>query len=443
MAVYGKKSTNKSIISMFGKELDVSKLISSLTSYTSLNLLAFNTVQATANVVLGETMQKIDSFAGEHVNPKSMLYGTDYYMRNLPKMMGDIAARNKNSTASLLIERFDIMHEDVRHDTTFSKRSRVGQILDSSTLFWLQAAGEHWMQSRFLFAMLHDKRAYNEKGEDIGPLIKQYYSKDGVLKINKEVHLIKSKWTEKDQQVFKRKVKGLLSRMHGEYSDLGRVAAQRYVLGQLAYQFRKFIVPGIRRRYGRRTYIQRLDQFVEGNYITTAKFAYSLVKDLGQLNLALMAEDWAALSKHEKANVKRTVGEAATLLALFILISAMWRDDDEEADYGTTGALGIEWMDTDWLNSFMEYQAERLSTELGFFTRIGEAMKILRSPAATMSVAENTARFFNNLFNFNEYYERGPWAGQRKITKNVVNYVPVYRQYYRLRDVKDQIQWLR
>jgi hypothetical protein len=429
MAVYGRKSKDSSIVNIWGKELDVSKLIDGLTNFTSMNLLSLNVVQGTANAILGETMQAIDAFAGEHVSAKSLTLGTDYYMRNLHKMMGDVAARNNSSTASLLIENFDILHNNPAYDTVFSKKSRVGQLLDTGTLYFVQEAGEHWMQSRFLFAMLKDKRALDKDGNDIGSLLDKYYSDNGKLKIHKDVDLEKSKWTERDQQVFKRKVKGLLSRMHGEYSDLGRVALQRMALGRMAYQFRKFIMPGWKRRWSGRRYIQRLDQFTEGNYITTGRFVKELVKDMKILNLALMSEEWASLSPHEKANVKRTAGELAFLAMTIVLASAIFSMDGDDED--------------EWFTSFMAYQLYRFQSELMFFVNPGDAMKILRSPMASMSVIENIGKFIDQSFSPGERYERGPWKGELKIKRTMVNFVPIYKQYYRARDVDQQITFFR
>ena len=110
----------------------------------------------------------------------------------------------------------------------------------------------------------------------------------------------------------------------------------------------------------------------------------------------------------------------------------MFRDDEGEL-----------LADQPWLWDFMEYQSERLSTELGFFSKPSEALKILRSPAASMSTIENVVRFFDSAFNFNERFERGPWKGQRKIEKYTVNLIPIYKQYYRARDIKEQVPWLR
>jgi hypothetical protein len=219
--------------------------------------------------------------------------------------------------------------------------------------------------------------------------------------------------------------------MHGEYSDLGRVALQRLAIGRLAYMFRKFVVPGFKRRYGRKQYIQRLDQFTEGNYRTTFNFLKQLKQDLHLFKYSLMAEDWAALSDHEKANIRRTIGEVTALLSTIVLANFAYSrvtDDDDEDHF--------------W--SFMAYQAYRLRAELLFFSpKIDEAMTIMRSPMASMSVIENSIKLVDQMFNPLDQYERGPWKGDYKIKKTLINFVPLWKQYYKLRDVEDQIAWFR
>jgi len=431
MAVYGKKSLPGTLWHV--KEdvvLDVSKMVDSLNRYTSISLLAFNVVQAGANAILAETIQAIDAFAHEHVSIKSLTKATGKYSKWLPAMVGDWGARAPHHVGSLLIEWANVLHTDVT-DVNFSKKTKVGQLLELSTTFALQKAGEHWAQGRFLYAMLEEKRAYNEAGEDIGSMLDNYYAEDGVLKIKDNVSLVKSKWTQKDQEVFMIKARGLLSRMHGEYSDLGRVAIQRMAVGKLAYMFRKFVVPGWRRRYGRMTYIQRIDQNVEGNYITMFKFLNELRKDLKIFQMALMSEEWAALSDHEKANVRRALGEVVSVISVTILAGALYKGlegDDED----------------DRLLAYWAYQAYRLQTELLFFSpKIDEAMTILRSPAAAMSVAENAIRLIGQMGNPGKRYERGPWKGELKIKKTAINFVPLYKQYYKMRDVEGTIAFFK
>lgn len=441
MAVYGRKSLPSSVYNVLGKDVDLSKLIDALTQFTSLNLLGFNLVQGTANVALGEAMQAIDAFAGEHVSTKSLSKATAYYARHMHKFIfQDWGSRDIKSTQSQIIEWFDIMHVDQANDTTFNKKSKVGQFLDTSTLYMVQSAGEHWMQNRFLFAMLIEKRALDRDGNDIGSMLEQYYTDEkGELQLRHDndgkeegkLNLKKSKWTERDQYMFKRKVKGLLSRMHGEYSEEGRVAIQRLALGRMAYQFRKFVIPGFKRRWAQKHYIQRLDQFVEGNYVTTGKFLTRMIRDLKTLGWSAMSENWTRLSEHEKANIHRALGELAFFLGAAMLASKVFDiegDDDIE--------------DSRW-NAFMTYQTYRFMTEMAFYINIKETLQILRSPMASLSVIENLGKFLTQLASPGERFERGPWKGQLKLEKRAVNLIPVYRQYYRLRDVEESINFMR
>jgi hypothetical protein len=429
MAVYGKRSKPGSIWHITDNfVLDGAKFVDAINQYTSLSLLAFNFVQGGANILIGETMEAIDAFAGEHVTIKSLTKASGRYTRWLPGMMGDWGMRAPTHVGSLLIERFGILHDDIA-DVNFSKKTKVGQAFDLGTLYVMQRAGEHWMQSRFLYAMLLEKKAYNTAGEEIGNMLDQYYSKNGELRIKKEVDLKKSKWTKVDQFAFSRKVKGLLSRMHGEYSDLGRIAIQRLAIGRMAYMFRKFVVPGFKRRWAKSKYIQRLGQTVEGNYQTTFRFIGNLLTELKIFKLSLMSEEWTALNDHEIANIRRMLGEVVAFLGTVILIHFFAKgleDDDEE----------------NWRFAYFAYQAYRLQTELLFWTpKLDEAMTILRSPMASMSVFENMIKLIDQMFSAAERYERGPWKGEYKIKKTMINFVPLWKQYYKARDVKEQIRW--
>jgi hypothetical protein len=252
----------------------------------------------------------------------------------------------------------------------------------------------------------------------------------GDLELSDKVDRDKSEWTEDHEFEFGYKVRGILSRLHGEYSDLGRVALQRGALGRMGFMFRKFVVPGFKRRWGKKDYVERLGDFVEGNYITTGRFFHQLGRDLIQFKFDLMAEDWKNLSDHEKANVKRTLTELTALTMAIILanvaIAAIKEidDDDEERMW-----------------SFMAYQALRLKAELLFFVSPGDMWDIMRSPMASMSVVENIFKLFGQMMTPADRYERGPWKGHLKIEKTLTNLTPGYRQFYRIRDIRDQLAW--
>jgi hypothetical protein len=206
---------------------------------------------------------------------------------------------------------------------------------------------------------------------------------------------------------------------------MGRAAAERHAILSLALLFRKFIVPGIQRRYKKNSYVERVQDYTEGYYRTTARYLSSLVKEVNLLGLVLQGEEWNKLSRMEKSNIKRTVGDIAWLVTA-IIVAGLFKglgDDDDE-----------------WIYSFGQYEMQRFQTELLFFTpKIDESMTILQSPFASMSLLINTGKFIGQLADPTERNKTGDWKGHLKLEKLMWNYVPVMKSFYSTRDIKSQL----
>jgi hypothetical protein len=426
--VYGKSERDEGTATLFGVTIDKAKAADWLNRFTSINMLAGNFTQGTANVILGETMQRIETFAGRYINRKAYRKGRFFYDKNFPGIIGDIGSRKPKNIVSLLLERFDVLNEYDRAD--FRKDSRFGQLMKSDTLFFTSKVGEHFIQSRFLLGMLANKKAYDADGNELGTMLDMYKAKDGKLILDDRVDVNKSKWTEKDQDAFLYKTRGVLSQLHGEYSRIGKVAIERRALGRMAFMFRKFVEPGFRRRWGNLNYNERLEDFTEGNYRTTGKFFKTLINDMRKFQFDLLKEDWNKLTDVEKANIHRTIAEVGFLISAIILSKVFLSLRADQDD------------DRDWIYEFAAYQMLRYRTELLFFFNPAESLKILRSPAASMAMLENTIKVFNQLMtNPFEVYERGHFKGDLKLKKQAIDFIPIRKQIYKLRDIQSQLNW--
>lgn len=425
-AVYGQPKKNQGTV----LGMDTAKLADAMGKYTSLNLLGLNVIQGTANAILGEALQTAERIAGEYIPKSAYRKGTAFYMKNFAGILGDVGQRGSKNIVTMLMEDFDVL--DNWEGSDFSKRQKYRHAMTSNTLFFTTHAGEHEMQGRFLLSMLADKEAFDKDGNSLGSMLNLYSvnKETGRKQLDPRVDLEKSEWTEDDQFDFSYKTRGILSRLHGEYSDLGKVAIQRGAAGRMAFMFRKFIVPGFKRRWGKRDYIERLGEVVEGNYRTTGRFAGQLARDLIELKFQI-GTHWNEMSDHEKANIRRTITEVAFLVSAIVLANIAIVKIKEIDDEGE-----------ERLWAFMAYQALRLKSELLFFMNPADTFAILRSPMASMSVIENLGRLLSQMVTEpTARYERGPWKGQLKINKTLVNTVPGYRQYYRVRDQRDQLAW--
>jgi len=162
-------------------------------------------------------------------------------------------------------------------------------MFSSSTLFFMNNAGEHWMQNRTSLALANNYKMKSPEGKlvnlwdamevihldnsnkDLGARLqlKQGYTKeDG------------SEFTKEDVEKFTRRSAALNQRMYGIYNKIDRSAVQRLALGRMAVMFRKYMIPSLNRRFAKAAYNQDLQAWTEGYYNTTGKFLVTLAKDL-------------------------------------------------------------------------------------------------------------------------------------------------------------------
>jgi hypothetical protein len=143
--------------------------------------------------------------------------------------------------------------------------------------------------------------------------------------------------------------------------------------------FRKFISPGVRRRFGQLTIDNELDELHEGYFMTALRLLNTEMKEL---------KDWAifrenTLTAKEKSNLRKLVAEIGmfySMVGMFALASATLDDDEDN-----------------WVTNMALYQMRRFQTELGFYFSPPEALKILKSPAATTTTWQRVIKFGDQL----------------------------------------------
>lgn len=436
MQMYGQMKKDEGSWDIMGWRFDKAKLGDILGKYSSYSLLGLNIVQGITNVNVGELTTMTEAIAGEYVTVKDMHKATVTYSKELGSMMGDIGELVPRSKLGKLNEKWDILNE--YEGGNYKKNSRFAQLMQASTLFFMSHMGEHFMQTRMMIAMLSKVEAKNSKGEVIGNMYDMYYTtNEGELKLKDEVDLVKSNWTSEQQHLFGMKVKTLLSRLHGQYSELGKNAAQRWVVGRLALMFRKFIVPGYKRRWEKRKVNEFLEDEVEGSYRALFGFLGNSIKELRALGMASASDNWNKLTVKDQRNILRGASELAmaTLIAGFAAVALSLRgemDDDDEI-------LG---MDARYVMGALAYGFLRVKSEMFFFANPVETMTILKSPAVATSMIENIIKLIGQILVPTSgwaTYERGSWKGSPKIYKTMVNLVPGIKQYYKAKNIEDSL----
>jgi hypothetical protein len=156
-------------VTIFGYTVDRAKALDALNSFTAINLLGVNFMAGFANLNLGEITQINEAFAGQYTTVKDLHKATKYYYKNLGGIIGDIGERRPRNIVSLLIDRFNVLNEEI--DGKLNLNSKFANMMKTNTLFFTSHAGEHYMQTRFMLAMLTTMRAIDSEGNDLGTML--------------------------------------------------------------------------------------------------------------------------------------------------------------------------------------------------------------------------------------------------------------------------------
>lgn len=427
MIVYGKGQDSMGTIEnpFFGK-IDMGKVVNLFSQYASLRVMGLNYISMVNNAAQAEVAQAIETFSKRYVSPKSYTRATGEYLISMPEILGDVGSRVPTSKINLLNQLFMTFSDYSNGAMRLS--NRFSRLFNSGALYFTTNIGEHEAQSRFLIAMLMDKRALDKDGKDMGSIYDFYTVEDGKLVFDKDG--VVANWTNEDRLNMSARVRSILMSMHGNYSEKDKVALQRNGYLKLALMFRKWIVPTWRKRFDGLYYDNVMQDYREGYYRTggrfyansVKKFFYKLIDETKAAEIAINA-DWHNLTEQEKANVRRMTTEiviTATLALLYSVIKHYADDDDDK-----------------FLDN-IAYQFYRLRTDMGFYYNPRDMLKIIQSPFPSSSSIKSISNLFDQILNPLDRYERGPWEDHLKLEKRLYDLLPVVRQLYRARDIENE-----
>ena len=394
MQVYGKRQKDHGAVTIMGKELDVTQMMNATLSAGSFRVLAANKHAGLSNLTFGQLMSYIEGWAGQHYGLGNFIKAKSIYFSSLPGITADAFSRQPSSKIGMINEKFDLLQEFDEFGNRLSHR-KVGLRGNLGATFVLMSAGEHMIQTQMGVAQLLNTKFKTSKGEV--NLYDSYKVVEGRLELDPEVA---EQFSLEDRILLSEKMAAAYQRIHGIYNNKDRAAIQQYAAGRWALQFRKWARPGMLRRFQGAEklfyhkdskfkgpeYNERLQSFVEGNYVTALKFLNTLKKEVMAMRFKTMPEQWNKLEKFEQENIKRAIGETVSYFMLILLGGGLgFGYDDEE---GPEEMSDFRWQ--------MLYNVKRVQSELGFYTT-SSFFEILRTPAANMTTIEAYWKFIGQL----------------------------------------------
>lgn len=275
-------------------------------------------------------------------------------------------------------------------------------------------------------------------------------NEDGYMEIKKDSLLANYDSNETLMMLsdLRNRVISVNKKIHGVYDKLGQAQLERKWFGSLVMQYHKHIPIGINKRFRSEGYFNESRSTIEkGAYISLYDFlATPFKKDKYKLGLtdqeAEAAEGfknvikniidflthiglyWNLLPEHEKANIRRNLGDVTGILGAMFLIIALRAITDDDDEDGRLYNLAL-------------YEADRLLSESLQFNPIGaynEAKKLWSTPIAAQSGIQDLFQSVGLLTKmimqgdeFDPYYHSGRFAGEHKLSVYIQRRIPVWR----------------
>jgi len=192
------------------------------------------------------------------------------------------------------------------------QRTRLERALGTETLFMFNDIGEYWTYNRTFIALAHAYPLKDKDGKETNVWDAFEVVKDGqVSRVRLKEGVTKSDgtaFTEEDVQKLTNKNKRIYQKMNGIYNKHDRAAIQQWALGRMAFTFRKFLIPGMNRRFQTSMYDFETDTYSEGFYNTFAQWF------TGKAGTKGMWKFWADpnLNETQKANIVRSMVDFLT-----------------------------------------------------------------------------------------------------------------------------------
>ena len=219
--------------------------------------------------------------------------------------------------------------------------------------------------------------------------------------------------------------------MHGIYNKVDAGAIQRRWYGKVMMMFRKFIRPGIIKRFGtkfgRAAWDESSGEWNKGTYVSGVLMLRHLLMGYMKYGMSVQAS-WNLMDDTERANARSFAVEMSGLLiSMFGLIFLQGLGDDDD--------------DKPYALDFAIYQFDRLVSETSFYTPFGlfnEGKKIMSSPAASFSAMGDIGSALWELISYpfkdeeERTYQSGVYNNESKLKVKTTKVVPVLNQWQKL-----------
>lgn len=437
--IYGKLNI-RSGVTLFGKDLD--KLVNGVMSFASITQVGGNPIGSAANYLQAAIQASIEAAAKDKMSDEAWLKSRLIYDKHIIDYIKDFNSPYSKSFMGQLIDLYDPMQGEFK-DAAGRRISKgvFKKLWSGNSWFFLQHMGEHSIQVRTMIGMMLDAKAIDKDGKYIN-LIDAYEldPQTNIIKVKEGVTLPGKLSSNKlISREFQGALHSLNKKLQGVYNKQDKINAERHTWGRLLTMYKKFLAPGLKRRYKALGYDQELGDITEG-YLRT--FYNKIRTDASQLGRFMIGIDNGYYNEFEKQNLRRARREmliVASTGAMIMLLSALLEGTDDDDDKRKI--------------KYLLYLSMRINNELGIYGTFGdpqsatlpnpsEIYRTIKNPIPAYGVTDKLDKLVKQMFDPFEEYKTSSGVWKKGDSKLWAAFLKFWGQNGTNADPSNSIKWM-
>ncbi|GIV85974.1 MAG: hypothetical protein KatS3mg054_0003 [Chloroflexus sp.] len=360
--------------------IDIGKIVNSILKFASMTQIMADPLVALANHINSQSMLFEEAFAARYFKAGTWAKAQAIFYAHAADRLADSLGAFDKSFFGMLMDAYDANIGDFydEYGRRLSKTA-VKARFDTSTLYSMMSSTEMAGNGILLVALLLEEKSPDGKGSMYDYVYRQW-------KKNKTIHV--------DKSVMHRH-HALAHRLFGIYDQMSALEIQRHWLGRLITLYRKYLAPGLKRRFKQWGIDYEVGDTTDGFYRVALRTLWYETSEV----VKAWNKRSSNLTPYEQYAVRLFVSEALLVIGTGLLAYALihmvnYDDDDEEQ---------MQWHEK-YIRLLPLYAALRANAELSVYGMPGDIndnfmidSKEVITPYITTSVAFSILQKFSKF----------------------------------------------
>ena len=165
--IWGVKTKDAGRVKIAGQKADVNALTRGYLKYSGFLSLIGNWMNSLVNLNMGTINNLVEAISGEHFTIKDWGEASKTYMSDMKGIMDDWGSNVDSSRTNMFLNVFNVLGGNSYLNSDFRENTKFESVMKVKSMRPIAKMGEHMMQAKVMYAVMHNIKVLNANGSYI------------------------------------------------------------------------------------------------------------------------------------------------------------------------------------------------------------------------------------------------------------------------------------